>query len=109
MRGSSWAHRMDQMTPDEKLQFKEDFLEDVGANRGSKDVHWPMTLSIRASLAGRSSGVRYRSKAAMERRTKRKVQRGYLKGGEGTAAPAATDPTAAPAATAPTAAPAVWS
>ncbi len=110
VRGSSWGHRTDGMDKRQKLLHEQSFLESCGANLTSKDVHWPMTLAIRSSLAGRSSGLRLRSAAANARRREKKIAKGYIKGdGKGksgwerTAAPAAagassSEGTAGPAA-----------
>ncbi len=101
VRGSSWGHRTDGMDKRQKLLHEQSFLESCGANLTSKDVHWPMTLAIRSSLAGRSSGLRMRSAAANARRREKKIAKGYIKGdGKGksgwerTAAPAAAAPAA---------------
>ena len=91
---------MNNMDEAAKHEFQQEFLHSVGANRSSKDVHWPMTLALRAHLSGRASGLRHRSQASAKRRLEEKIRRGYVP--DPTAAPAA--PTAAPAV--PTAAPA---
>ncbi len=88
------------LTEAEKEGVRQQFLAAVGANPTSKDVHWPMTLALRSSLRGRSSGLRHRGAEAAERRRLKKVEKGYIpdrKGKKGrpwpiegqTAAPAA--------------------
>ena len=65
VRGSSWGERINGVP-----EFERNFLERCGAKATSKDVHWPMTLSIRAPTVGpdgaqlRGSGLRQRSAEA---------------------------------------------
>ncbi len=103
VRGSSWGHRTDGMDKRQKLLHEQSFLESCGANLTSKDVHWPMTLAIRSSLAGRSSGLRLRSAAANARRREKKIAKGYIKGDAKGGGKSGWERTAAPAAAAPAA------
>ena len=103
VRGSSWGHRTDGMDKRQKLLHEQSFLESCGANLTSKDVHWPMTLAIRSSLAGRSSGLRMRSAAANARRREKKIAKGYIKGDAKGGGKSGWERTAAPAAAAPAA------
>ena len=80
IKGSSWGQQVDKMkTEEEKKQFHADFLEQVGARKTSKDVHWPMSLALRmpVSATTRSSGLRQRSAAASARRNAKKRLRGF--------------------------------
>ena len=100
MKGSSWGERCAQ-APSEEAQknFTRSFLERCGANPKSKDVHWPMTLSLRVPVATaegtqlRASGFRQRSATATAARRAKKRARGYLpySGQWNTAAPAAAE------------------
>jgi len=92
--------------------LERNFLEQCGAKATPKDVHWPMTMSIRAPTVApdgaqlRGSGLRQRSAKAAAARKANKQKRGFDKtqgrsSGSGvTAAPAAVATT--------TAAPAAW-
>eukprot|EP00969_Alexandrium_andersonii_P023141 1012065-Alexandrium_andersonii.AAC.1 len=53
----------------------ENLLEQRGANRGSKDVHWPLTPSTRDKLI--LSSERRRSTAGLARREAYKAPRGH--------------------------------
>ena len=93
IKGSSWGEKIEKLSPDQRKAFKDAFHEQVGANKTSKDVHWPMSLAIRMSTDVRASGLRQRTPAAMENATRN----GYLVGrssgssasSSGSAAPAA--------------------
>ena len=53
----------------------ENFLEQCGARTSSKDVHWPLTLSMRNKLT--PSSERHRSAAGLARRKAYKAARGH--------------------------------
>ena len=78
-----------------------DFLTTVGAKKTSKDVHWPLTVSLRAPYAEgqRASGFSQRTKEADARRREKKASRGIWHA-QATGASTSTAP-AAPAAPAP--------
>ena len=77
-KGSSWGERAQTLEPQQREAFWASFLEKVGAKPTSKDVHWPMSLAMRMAKSDRASGLRQRSKAAIDRRNERKRQRGIL-------------------------------
>ena len=54
-----------------------DLVEHVGANKGSKDVHWPLSLALRPA-----NKVNYRKRKpdALRRRLDRKDAKGYRQG-----------------------------
>ncbi len=88
------------LTEAEKEGVRQQFLAAVGANPTSKDVRWPLTLALRSSLRGRSSGLRHRGAEAAKRRRLKKVEKGYIpdrKGKKGRPWPI-EEQTAAPAA-----------
>ena len=93
IKGSSWGERMEKLSLVQQKAFKAAFNEEVGANRKSKDVHWPMSLAIRMSTDVRASGLRQRTPAAQQRRNEKKRARGILfvrsASSSGSAAPAA--------------------
>jgi len=59
-----------------------DLLEYVGAKRGSKDVHWPLSFSLRPKGL---KNFRKRGEEALERRLQKKTDRGYRRGSPGRA------------------------
>ena len=69
VRGSSWGERISGVP-----ELENNFLEKCGAKASSKDVHWPMTLSIRAPTVApdgaqlRGPGLRQRSAKAVAAR-----------------------------------------
>ena len=77
VKGSSWGERTEDMSPDDREAFHDSFLNQVGAKKTSKDVHWPMSLAFRMSVKVRSSGLRQRSAKAMAKRNEKKRLRGY--------------------------------
>ena len=99
MSGSSWGERCAEAPEEAQKDFKRSFLEKCGARPRSTDVHWPMTLSLRAPVVTaegtqlRSSGFRQRSATAAAARRAKKEARGYgpYSGHENTAAPAAAE------------------
>ena len=76
IKGRSWGEQA--LEGNQRQAFHASFLRQVGAKPTSKDMHWPMQLAMRVSLAHRASGLRQRSAAATERRNEKKRQRGYL-------------------------------
>ena len=93
MKGSSWGERCAQVTEAERLEFRSQFLETCGANKTSKDVHWPMALDLRVPVFNadgvqlRSSGFRQRSGTSTAARRAKKMARGYIRyPGQGDAA-----------------------
>ena len=91
--GSCWASREEGLSTEDAEAFRMDFLTTVGAKKTSKDVHWPLTVSLRAPYAEgqRASGFRQRTKAADDRRREKKAARWQPKAtvASTTAAPAA--------------------
>ena len=82
VKGASWGEQ-EASNPN----IRQEFLQQVGAKPTSKDVHWPMTLSIRVrpvaqdGTVQRSSGLRQRSKAKIaERNAKKKARYQRLHG-----------------------------
>ena len=81
--GSSWGERAEKADADTRQQFKLDFYRRCGVRRPetTKDVHWPMTLSIRAPVMAadgrqlRASGLRQRTPKAKARRAEIKRKR----------------------------------
>ena len=81
--GSSWGERADKADEDARREFREAFYRRCGAKRPehTKDIHWPMTLSIRAPVVAadgtqlRASGLRQRSAKAEARRAEMKRKR----------------------------------
>ena len=77
IKGSSWGERAEKLDTEQRTAFHASFLEQVGAKRTSKDVHWPMSLALRMPVSARASGLRQRSAAATERRNEKKRLRGF--------------------------------
>ena len=81
--GSSWGERADKADEDARREFREAFHRRCGAKRPERtaDIHWPMTLSIRAPVVAadgtqlRASGLRQRSAKAKARRAEIKRKR----------------------------------
>ena len=81
--GSSWGERAEKAEDDARREFALNFYRRCGARRPERtqDIHWPMTLSIRAPVVAadgrqlRASGLRQRSAKAKARRAEMKRQR----------------------------------
>ena len=99
VKGSSWGERCAKSPEEAQKDFHRSFLEKCGANPTSKDVHWPMTLSLRVPVVTkegtqlRASGFRQRTDTAVAARRAKKEARGYgpYIGQWNTAAPAAAE------------------
>ena len=48
VKGSSWGEQLED-NPEEKAKIRKQFLTQCGARLTSKDVHWPMQLSMRVA------------------------------------------------------------
>ena len=81
--GSSWGERAEKLEEGATREFALDFYRRCGARRPERtqDIHWPMTLSIRAPVVAadgrqlRASGLRQRSAKAKARRAAMKQHR----------------------------------
>ena len=81
--GSSWGERAEKLEEDARREFVLNFNRRCGARRPERttDIHWPMTLSIRAPVVAadgsqlRASGLRQRSAKAKARRAEMKRKR----------------------------------
>ena len=81
--GSSWGERAEKAEEGARREFALDFYRWCGARRPERtqDIHWPMTLSIRAPVRApdgrqlRASGLRQRSAKAKARRAETKRKR----------------------------------
>ena len=81
--GSSWGERAEKAEEGARREFALNFNRRCGATRPERtqDIHWPMTLSIRAPVVAadgrqlRASGLRQRSAKAKARRADMKRKR----------------------------------
>ena len=81
--GSSWGERAEKADAAERRKFQVEFYRRCGVKRPDRtmDIHWPMTLSIRAPVMAadgtplRASGLRQRSAKAIAKRNEQKRQR----------------------------------
>ena len=79
--GSSWGERVAEADTEARAEFLANFYQRCGANERATDVHWPMTLSIRAPVVAadgrqlRASGLRQRSAKATATRAETKRKR----------------------------------
>ena len=81
--GSSWGERAAKLEEDARREFAVNFYKRCGAKRPevTRDIHWPMTLSIRAPVVAadgrqlRASGLRQRTPKALSRRAEKKRKR----------------------------------
>ena len=81
--GSSWGERAEKAEEGVRREFVLNFYRRCGARRPerTKDIHWPMALSIRAPVVAadgrqlRASGLRQRSAQGWARRAEKKRKR----------------------------------
>ena len=81
--GSSWGERAEKADADARREFELNFYRQCGVRRPDRttDIHWPMTLSIRAPVMSadgrqlRASGLRQRTAQAKARRAEQKRKR----------------------------------
>ena len=81
--GSSWGERAEKAEEGARREFELNFYRRCGVRRPERtqDLHWPMTLSIRAPVMAadgrqlRPSGFRQRKAEATARRAQQKHKR----------------------------------
>ena len=78
--GSSWGERAEKAEEGARRDFATNFYQRCGAKRPERtqDIHWPMTLSIRAPVVA-ADGTQLRASGLRQRSAKGKARRAEIK------------------------------